>query len=312
MNSFGAFRNISVFAILVALLAFAVAAPVDRANATEIRYVVNGVPVTSYDIEKRAAFLRLQRKSGNLREQAAQAMIDQALRAVEMQRLGIRVADEAVEQAFANFAKSNKMSTKQLEQIMAQSGVTTRHFKEFMRAQIGWNQALGARFRATGQMTETDVVQRMLQQGGEKPSATEYMLQQVIFVVPASERASRLAARKREAEAMRNRFAGCAGTMEFAKGLIDVTVRDLGRVLEPELPPDWEELIKATKAGQATRVRETERGLEFIGVCSAREVSDDRVAQMVFQNESPVEEKAEELSNKYMAELKEKARIIER
>jgi peptidyl-prolyl cis-trans isomerase SurA len=312
MMSIGARRLVSGILVLAMLAAILVAMAPQVSHATEIRYVVNGIPVTSYDIEKRMAFLRLQRKGGNARETATQEMIDQALRTVEMRRLGINVSDQAVEQAFANFARSNKMSVKQMEQIMAQSGVTSRHFKEFIRTQIGWNQALGARFRATGRLSEQDVVQRMLQQGGAKPSATEFMLQQVIFVVPASERAARLAARKREAEAMRNRFTGCSNTVEFARGLIDVTVRDLGRVLEPELPPDWAELIKATKAGEATRVRETERGVEFIGICSAREVSDDRVAQLVFQNESPVEDKAEELSKQYLDELKEKARIIER
>ena len=61
-------------------------------------------------------------------------------------------------------------------------------------------------------------------------------------------------------------------------------MRDLGRVLAPQLPPEWADQIKKTKAGAATPVRETERGVEFIGICSAREVSDDKVAQMVFQS----------------------------
>ena len=60
---------------------------------------------------------------------------------------------------------------------------------------------------------EQDAVQRMLQQGGEKPTATEYMLQQVIFVVPASERKASLAKRKREAEAMRARSMTGASTI---------------------------------------------------------------------------------------------------
>src|SRR5690606_30126398 len=101
-------------------------------------------------------------------------------------------------------------------------------------------------------------------------------------------------------------------TREFARGLLDVTVRDLGRVLEPQLPPDWEKLIKETKSGQATRVRETDRGVEFIGICSTREVSDDRVAQLVFQSEQTGDKAAEKVNEEYMAELKQKARIIER
>ncbi len=184
-------------------------------------------------------------------------MIDQVLRLAEAQRLRIQITDEQVDAAYNNFAKSNKMQVKQLDGIMAQSGVTKAHFKEFIRSQMAWNQAVGMRGRSgSGTMSEQDVVRRMLQQGGAKPTATEYMLQQVIFVVPASERGN-MAKRKREAEAMRARFNGCNNTREFAKGLLDVTVRDLGRKLAPELPPDWAEQIKNTKVGGATGVRET-------------------------------------------------------
>ncbi len=282
------------------------------AEASQIKYVVNGMPVTSYDIERRKAFLRLQRKRGNLTQKATDEMIDQALRMAEMKRLKINISDEQVNAAFANFAKGNRMSTKQMSGILNQTGITTKHFKEFVRAQLGWNQALGARYRATGQLSEQDAVQRMLQQGGEKPTATEYFLQQVIFVVPQNQRKSLMGKRRKEANALRQRFKECKSTKEFAKGLLDVTVRDLGRVLGPELPPEWADYIKKTSAGSATPVRETQRGVEFIGVCSTREVSDDRVAQMVFSNEGTISEKANELSDKYMKELKEKARIQKR
>ena len=283
------------------------------AAASEIAVIVNRQPITSYDIQRRAAFMKLQRRKGNLNEQAEQELIDQALRTTEAQRLGIRVTDEQVDAAYNNFAKSNKMTIKQLDGIMAQSGVTKSHFKEFIRAQMSWNQALGARSRRdSSKMSEQDVVRRMLQQGGAKPSATEYMLQQVIFDVPASERGN-MAKRKREAEAMRARFNGCNNTREFAKGLLDVTVKDLGRKLAPELPPDWAEQIKNTKVGGATAVRETQVGIEFIGICSSREVSDDRVAKLTFQAEGAEDDKAgEELSKKYTAELREKATIVKR
>jgi peptidyl-prolyl cis-trans isomerase SurA len=198
---------------------------------------------------------------------------------------------------------------------MAQAGVTKQHFKEFIRAQMAWNQALGARHRAEqggSGTSEQEMVRRMLEKGGSKPSATEYMLQQVIFVVPAAERKSTMAKRKREAEAMRARFNGCENTHQFAKGLLDVTVRDLGRVLAPQLPPEWADQIKKTKTGGATTIRETERGVEFIGICSSREVSDDKVAQMVFQAEGKTDDKADALSEKYLGELKAKARIVKR
>ncbi|MER8367122.1 peptidylprolyl isomerase [Mesorhizobium sp. M1378] len=296
------------FALLVAFSITAVTRPV---FATEIKYVVNNIPITTGDIQHRAAFLRLQHRKGD----AGQEMIDQTLRLAEARRLGIRISDAQVDAAYQRFATSNKMPLKQLDGAMAQSGVTKEHFKEFIRAQMAWNQALTARSRSGdggGAMSEQDLVKRMLEKGGSKPSATEYMLQQVIFVVPAAERSATLAKRKREADAMRARFNGCNTTREFARGLIDVTVRDLGRVLAPQLPADWAEQIKATKVGGATTTRETDRGVEFIGICSSREVSDDKAAQMVFQSEGSSDKNADELSKKYVEELRKKARIIER
>lgn len=282
------------------------------AASSEIRVVVDRVPITSYDIQRRAAFLKLQRRSGNLNAEAEQQMIDQTLRLSEAKRLNIAITDDQVNAAYENFAKSNKMTVKQLDGIMNQTGVTRSHFKEFIRAQMSWSQALSRRGRSGSRMTEQDAVRRMLQQGGEKPSATEYMLQQVIFVVPASER-GKMAQRKREAESLRARFSGCDSTREFAKGLIDVTVKDLGRRLAPELPPDWAEQIKTTKVGAATAVRETATGVEFIGICSSREVSDDRVARLTFQaQEAGGNQGNDDLSDKYTEELRERAKIAKR
>ena len=136
----------------------------------------------------------------------------------------------------------------------------------------------------------------MLEKGGAKPSATEYMLQQVIFVVPAGERSATWPSASARPRPCARASTAATRTREFAKGLIDVTVRDLGRMLAPQLPPDWAEQIKATKLGGATAVRETERGVEFIGICSSREVSDDQVAQMVFQSEGGGDKDADELS----------------
>ena len=299
---------------LPALLSVGIAAPLatmtftTAAHASEIKYIVNNIPVTSYDIARRNAFMKLQRRTGS----ASDAMIEQALQLSEMARLRINIPDKQIDEAYARFASGNKLQVAQLDQILAQSGVTKQHFKGYIRAQIGWNQALASRARSEGRISEQDAVQRMLEKGGAKPTATEYMLQQVIFVVPAGDRNSLMAKRKREAEAMRARFNGCDSTRDFAKGLIDVTVRDLGRIVAPELPPDGEKPLKAAQPGQATPVRETDRGVEFIGICSTREVSDDRVARMVFQNEAADEGKVDELAKKYMDELRKNARIINR
>jgi peptidyl-prolyl cis-trans isomerase SurA len=311
----------SIFKAALFLISTAIAVPAPMtfggafnlsAQASDIKITVNKVPITSLDITHRVAFLKLQRKSGNLAGTANEELIDEALKRAEIRRLGISIPDKAVNDAFANFANGNKLKPAQLEDILNKSGVTAKHFKDYIRVQMGWGQAVGSRFRATSQLTEQQAVRKMLEKGGAKPSATEYMLQQVIFVVPAAKRGQILGQRKKEAAAMRARFSGCENTRQFATGLKDVTVRELGRFLAPELPPEWAELIKKTQAGSATAVRETEKGVEFIGVCRAKEVSDDKAAALSLQAGSGGGKGAEELDKKYLEELRGKAQIVRR
>lgn len=302
----------AAFAVVFAVLGAGIALPVTQSHASEIKYVVNNIPVTTYDIQRRVALNKLFRQKGGA-DKAAQDMIEQALKSGEMQRRNVRISDAAVDDSYNRFATSNKMKPAQLDQILNQAGVTKAHMKEFIRTQMGWSQTLGARYRATGTMTEQDMVQKVFELGGKKPSATEYMLQKVTFVVPQKERAAILGKRKREADALRQRFNSCDTTRQFVKGLIDVSVMDIPRVLAPELPPDWEKQIKAAKPGTATPIRETAMGVEFIGICSTREVNDDRAAQMMLQADGTnLDAKAEEMSKKYIEELRKAARIVQR
>lgn len=280
------------------------------AAAASIAVVVNDQAITSYDVDRRAAFLKLQRRSGNLRSAATDELIDEALKRSAVQRAGYRIPDKQVDEAYANFAKSNNMSTSQLTNVLNQSGVTSKHFKEFIRLQIGWGYTVRARNSATQSlMSEQEVVAKMLEQGGDKPTSTEYTLQQVIFVVPQGQR-SKMSARRTEANNLRGRLNGCDGTFDKAKQLHDVTVRDLGRFLELQLPDNWSDEIKGLQTGQTTRVKDTERGVEFIIVCNARSVSDDRVAQLEFSTKNI--DNGGEAGAQFLEELRKGARIQRR
>ncbi|MGH6859975.1 MAG: peptidylprolyl isomerase, partial [Phyllobacterium sp.] len=245
---------------------------------------------------------------------AREELTDEALKRQELRRLNLLVGDTEVEDAFGRFAKNNKMTLAQLTGVLNQAGVTPGHFKEYIRIQMSWGRALGTRNRAQGGMkfTEQDAVQRMLKDGGKKPVSTEYQLQQIIFVVPANNRGS-IAKRRSEANAMRAKFNGCENTRSVAKGTLDVTVRDLGKLIEQELPPEWADKVKATSVGQATPIQDTEKGVEYLGVCATRQVSDDRVARMVFSEEERASGKdatAEAVDKKYIEELRAKAKIV--
>ena len=282
------------------------------AQASEIAATVNKQVITSLDVSQRMAFFKLQRKKGASRAAALDEMIDDTLKLTEARRIGVKIPDSEVEKAFANFASQNKLSAAQLTDILNKAGVTAKHFKNYIRVQMAWGQAVGARLRAKSKLSEQDAVRKMLEKGGEKPSATEYMLQQVIFVVPAAKRGQIMGQRKKEATAFRNRFSGCEATKQSAIGLKDVTVRELGRILAPELPPEWADMIKKTSEGQTTGIRETEKGVEFLAVCRSRQVSDDKAAAMVMQAEELGGAGGEEKAAEFRKEVRDKANIVRR
>jgi peptidyl-prolyl cis-trans isomerase SurA len=162
-------------------------------------------------------------------------------------------------------------------------------------------------------MSNDDLVKRMTE-NKEKPATTEYFLKQVIFVIPAAKRNAITAQRKAEAEASRAKFPGCDQAKVFAATMHDVSVRDLGRVLAPELPDGWKPLIEKA-SGNTTPTLVTDRGVEYLAICSQRQVNDDVAAAAVFRAEDIGKGGDQAVSandKKYMDELRSKAQILYR
>ncbi|WP_455474526.1 SurA N-terminal domain-containing protein [Bartonella sp. B30(2025)] len=274
---------------------------------------VNGNPITNYDIQRRIALLKLQQKQGNLSTQAKDELINEALKNTEVKRRNVEVSDSDVESAFENFATQNQMTIDQLNQILVQSDITIQHFKDYIRGQIGWMRLVNARYQAeTGVLTEQETVRRILKNGGVKPSTNEYTLQQIIFVIPAHRRSEIFKRRQKEANNFRAYFQGCENTQTQIKGLLDVTVRNLGKFLQPQLPTQWQQELLVTSAGKMTNFRETSYGLEALAVCKIKTVSDDHTARLIFSiqdNQQRDLKKLEDLSEKYLKELQQEAHI---
>jgi peptidyl-prolyl cis-trans isomerase SurA len=306
---------------MIAGLAFATVAglAMPKANmayaASEVRVVVNGTALTSGDVAKRQAFLRLQHQKADAKS-AEDQLIEQTLKEQEISRVRMSVSKDDVDASFARFATGNKLTTAQMTQILSQAGVGVDHFKAFIAVQMSWPRLVNARYGNSNKMSNADLVARMMENNKQKPETTEYILQQMIFVVPANKKGI-VGKRKSEAEASRSKYPGCEQAKVFAATMRDVSVRDLGRMLAPELPPEWKPLVEQAK-GNTTATRVTEKGVEYLAICSQRQVSDDQAAEMVFREEDLNKAKDKNAppensnSTKYLEELRKKAQIIRR
>lgn len=282
----------------------------DAFAANTVKVVVNKTPITTDDIARRVAFLKLQRQSGNLAEKAREQLIDEALKREEIGRVKMSVSTADVDASFARFASTNKMTTDQLTKVLAQAGVGAEHFKSFIAVQMSWPRLVNARYGGRNKMSTQDFVTR-LKERGDKPVTNEYFLQQIIFVIPEAKRNAITGKRKSEAEASRKRYPGCEQGKTFAATMLDVSIKDLGRMLEPELPPDWKPLVEKAPQGGTTGTRVTEKGVEYLAICKKQQVSDDYAAEVVFRAEDLTKAEKGENPNekKYLDELRKKAQI---
>jgi len=297
--------------IAVAGVTAALSSPA-MAKTVDIAVIVNNIPVTNDDISKRRNLLRLMGEKGNLNEKAREAMIDQALQQSEIAFRRMSVTSDEVDQAFNNFAQSNGMSVNQMEQVLRQAGVGVDHFKFYMAITMSWKNILRARYGGGGLLPQDEFIAQLqeAEKEGKKPHTYEYQLKRIVFVVPEKERASLLGKRKREAEASRSKFPGCDQAIDFAAARNDVTVLDLGRFLEPQLPPQWKDAVVKAK-GDTTSVQTSPYGAEFLAICKKTETSDDYAARLVLSSkEDSAETDFKKENDQYMKELEDKAQIV--
>lgn len=288
-------------------------APVVVSGSSEVKVVVNSAVITSGDIAKRTNFLRLQHQTGDLAKKAKEDLITEVLKRQEIQRVRMSVSTQDVDGAYARFAAGNKMSLAQLNDVLGKTGVTPDHFKAYIAVSMSWSRVVNARFGSSTKLSQDELITRMTQ-NKDKTATTEYFLKQVIFVVPAAKKAAIGGQRKAEADASRAKFPGCDQAKVFAATMHDVSVRDLGRILAPELPPEWKPLVEGA-TGNTTSALVTDRGVEYLAICSKRQVSDDVAAAAVFRQEDLGKAGEGQVSandKKYVDELRTKAQIVYR
>lgn len=284
-------------------------------KGTHIRVLVNNTPITNYDVNRRAAFLKLRRIGGNRQKKAEEEMIEQALKIQEAAKRRTLATPAQVNESFAGFAKRNRASPSRMANELNKMGVGSDHFKGFIRTQISWQRTVTGRFSSrTRRTSQRDAIFDLKKAGSDKPETTEYIIKQIVFVVPAARRKSILQARRKEANTFRQQFTSCDNALTLAKALRDVAVIDRGRVLEPELPPAWKDSVIATETGKTTKPLVTDKGVELMAVCSKKAISDDRTAQVLSQSKefSDFGKKGSKESDEYLAELRKSAVIVYR
>jgi peptidyl-prolyl cis-trans isomerase SurA len=215
-----------------------------------------------------------------------------------------------VDAAFASIAQRVKLTPANLSRALTQSGVDPSTLRTRLRAQMVWQQAVMQRFRQQIRIADSDVVEAIKAQqktgdkaAGEQTKTIEYRLQQVILVVPAAQRASAMANRRREAEALRAQINGCDGLAAATASMKEAVVKNVGHRTDAELPENFSSLIAETPVGKLTKPIETTNGLEMLAICDRKERESDFSIRTKVEGDLR-QKQGELLTRQYMQELR--------
>jgi peptidyl-prolyl cis-trans isomerase SurA len=307
-------RTTRVLAALALTLALAeMAAPPSALAQNAVRVLVNDEPVTTYDVQNRARMLRLFSGGRQGEEQALEQLIDEKLMLQEAARRSMQITDAEVDAEFARRASQAGLSPDQFTQAFRQNGVDIQTFKDFLRAGMVWAEVVRARVRATVDVTETDVAAALEKRASvdeqlDEQAASEYMLQQILFVVPKEAGAGVEAQRKNDADAFRAAFRGCESSLEQAKGVPGIVVKPTVRREENQISGELKESIAELEIGGIAGPERVEEGFQLVAICDKKTIAGHTVTTQKLEREL-TNERGQMLARRYLRDLRSDAVI---
>jgi len=294
-------------AAVVLAVAFAtVAAP--QARAQQVAVIVNGQPITTYDIQQRSKLTALTTRKVPPAQQVLQELIDEKIKVDAGKRYHLDMTELEIDQAMGEMAGRMHMNAQQLTQVLAKDGVSAYTLRDRIRAETIWQQLVRGKFQASLQINEKEINSALQNRDAKETNGVEYTLQPILFVVPRGAGGDAVSARRRDAEALRARFTSCESGLPVARSLRNVAVRTQIVKTSADLAPALREILDKVEVGHLTEPEVTPQGIQVFALCKRQATKVGSAAKREVQNEM-FSEQFKSLSARYLAELRKQAMI---
>jgi peptidyl-prolyl cis-trans isomerase SurA len=290
------------------------AALISGAQAQNVVAFINGEPITALDIDQRSKLMEVSSPTHKAppRQEVLDELINEKLQIREGKRWGVEPSDADIDEAFASTGqRTMHLNADQFAQTLTKMGVTPMTFRARLRAQLVWQSLVRGRYQSTLEIYEKDILQEMINKktDGETAASYDYTLRPILFIVPPGSPATAFEDRKREAEGLRNRFRSCDDGLPFARALNDVAVRDQIVRSSADVPPALRQGLDSVPVGQLTAPEITKLGIEMFAVCAKDASKADNSAGKKQARETLFAEKFDQVSKRYLQDLRRSALI---
>ncbi len=232
---------------------------------------VNDRVITQFELSQRVRLLDLFGTAGNLNELAREGLIEDRLKQQEMERVGLRISDAALQSALEEFAQRGDMSLGQFQQMLAQNGIDLSTLRDYVEVGVSWRDYVRARFGREVNITDAEV-ERAIASRGTATTELQVLLNEIIIAAPPDR-----AARAQEVAELISGFRTFAEFEDAARQVSALPSREnggrLGWLPIDNYPPQIQSIILDLQTGEVTDPINIPNGIALFQLRGKREAA---------------------------------------
>jgi len=280
-------------------------------HAQTVAVMVNGEPITNYDIEQRSKLTTLTTHKPAVRQQVIDELIDEKVKIREAKKYGVDPTTTDIDQAFAAMSSRMRTGPEQLTKSLEGQGIRTDTLKARIKAEMVWTSLVRGRYKESLQVGEKDVAAAVQVSGGDEKQeaeAFEYKMQPIVLIVPRGSGSAAIETRQKEAEALRSRVQTCDEANAYFKSMQNAAIREAVVKTSADIPAVLREVLDKTPIGHLTPPEVTKQGVEMVALCGRSPTKVDTPKKKEIRDKMYVQ-KYDAKSKSYLQEVRKAAMI---
>lgn len=281
------------------------------AQAQSIVVMVNGDPITDYDVEQRTKLNFLSTRKQQSRQEVINELIDDKVKIKEGKKYGVEPTASDVDQSFAGMGTRMRLNAEQLTKSLESQGVRPETLKARIKAEIVWTSLVRGRYKERLIISDKDVAAAVAAAGGDSDQqgqAFEYKMQPIVLIVANSSSQGAMEIRQKEAEALRGRVQSCADANTVFKTTANAVIKEIVVKTSADIPPNLRKLLDDTPIGHLTPPEATKQGIQMVALCARTPTTIDTPKKREIKEQMYVK-KYEATSKAYLQEVRKAAMI---
>jgi peptidyl-prolyl cis-trans isomerase SurA len=284
--------------------------------AQSVAVMVNGEPITNYDIEQRTKLDFLSTHKQPARQEVIDELIDQKVKIKEAKQFGVDPSSSDIDSAFGDMSSRMRLTPDQLAKTLENQGIRPETLKERIKADMVWTSLVRGRYKESLQVGEKEVA-AAAQAQGDAPEAKdekaesesfEYKMQPIVLIVPRGSPPAIVEARRKEAETLRSRVQSCDEANSLFKSMQNAAIRDPVTKTSADIPASIRDGLDKTPIGHLTTPEVTKQGVEMVALCSRKPTTVDTPQKKQIRDKM-FAQKFEAKSKAYLQQIRKAAMI---